>query len=195
MTIKMIKKVNEKDELPRNSKLVFKGILFNVYQWKQKQFDGSFKIFEVVKRKPSVQIIVTTKNKKILLLKEEQPFVGKFTGLVGGQVENDETPEKTAKKELLEETGMKAEELTLWKKESFSSKVIWDTYYFIAKNCTNVQTQNLDAGEKITPIEVDFETFINMSQDKNFRNKNFSSMILEIKNDEKKLTEFRKTIF
>jgi len=37
-------------KLTSQAQRVFKGIIFDVYQWKQKMFDGSQGIFEMLKR-------------------------------------------------------------------------------------------------------------------------------------------------
>ncbi len=37
-------------KIPPNAKRVFKGIIFDVYQWQQKMFDGSKETFEMLKR-------------------------------------------------------------------------------------------------------------------------------------------------
>lgn len=60
-------------KLPENAKCVFKGVLFDIYQWEQEMFDGTYSIFEKVVRLPSSQIIATTPENKIILLDEEQP--------------------------------------------------------------------------------------------------------------------------
>ena len=65
---------------------------------------------------------------------------------------------------------MKPESLELWKKTSFSKKVQWSTYYFIAKNCKKVAEQNLDkGGERITPFLVSFDEFIEIASQESFR--------------------------
>jgi len=181
--------------LPENAKLVHKGIIFDTYQWEQEMFDGSIQIFEAIKRNPTVQIFVVTENNKLIILNEEQPHVGKFIGLVGGHVEDNETPEENAHKELLEETGMKCDNLILWKKEEFGSKIIWDSYYFIAKNAKKVQNQNLEVGEKIEYLEVEFDEFIKLTQNKNFRNKSFSNMIFRMIHTKGELEKFKKELF
>jgi len=33
--------------VPEEAKLVFKGIIYDVYQWEQKMFDGTFSTFEM----------------------------------------------------------------------------------------------------------------------------------------------------
>lgn len=182
-------------KLPRNAKIVNKGIIFDTYQWEQKQFDGSFKTFEAIKRNPTVQIFPITKDNKIIILNEEQPHVGKFSGLVGGHVEDNETPKETAHKELLEETGMKCDELKLWKKTEFGSKIIWNSFYFIAKNVKIVQKATPEVGEKIEMMEVDFDEFIEFTQKENFRNKSFSDMIFRMIHTPGKLDKFKKELF
>ncbi len=182
-------------KLPDNAKLVHKGIIFDTYQWEQEMFDGSIQIFEAIKRNPTVQIIPITENNKIIVLEEEQPHIGKFIGLVGGHVEDNETPEENAIKELLEETGMKCEELILWKKEEFGSKIIWDSYYFIARNCKIIQDQNLEVGEKIKVLELDFLKFIEFTQKNEFRNKSFQDMIFRMIHTNNELKKFEHKLF
>ncbi|MFA6073589.1 MAG: NUDIX domain-containing protein [Candidatus Woesearchaeota archaeon] len=180
--------------LPKNANKVFKGIMFDVYHWKQKQFDGSYKTFEAVKRKPSALIIATVRD-KLMLMKEEQPFAGKFIGLAGGIVD-EKNPKKGALRELLEETGMKPEKLEFWKTDSFSKKVQWKTHYFIAKNCKKVAEQNLDmGGEKITPFLVTFEQFVDIVEKEDFRDRDFSNYIFRLKQNPKQLSKFKKFIF
>lgn len=179
--------------LPSNAKKVFEGVMFDVYQWEQQQFDGTAKTFEAVQRKPSVQIIAITSNNKILLLKEEQPFVGSFISLPGGICETN-NPENDAKRELLEETGRVCDVLFSWKKTEFSAKVLWDNYYFIAKNCKKVKDPCFDSGEKIVSFEVDFEEFIEIVLGCDFRNKEFAYMILKLIH-EKNLECLKKELF
>jgi len=186
---------NKPKKLPVNAKLVFKGIIFDTYQWQQKMFDGSYKTFEAIVRNPTVQIIPITKNNKIVVLEEEQPYVGKFIGLVGGHVEDNETPEENAKKELLEETGMVYEKLELWKKDKFGSKIIWDSYYFIARNCEVIQKKNLEVGEKNNILKLNFEEFIEFTQKNNFRNKSFKEIIFRMIHTKGEIDRFRKELF
>lgn len=185
----------KKATIPKNAKNVFSGVIFDVYQWKQKLFDGSYQTFEGIKRTPTVQIIAVTGTGKIVLLKEEQPYVGKFTSLIGGQVERGHTPLDTAKKELLEEAGIEAEKMVLWKVTSLGSKLNWETYYYIAKGCQKNHGENPDPGEKIKTYTVDFEKFLKETQREDFRNKFFSDMIFRIVHTEGELKKFKKMLF
>lgn len=180
--------------IPKRAKRVFKGLLFDVYQWKEKMFDGSTGTFEGIKRRPSVQIIATSGD-KIILQKEEQPHAGKFVSFPGGVIDYGESALHAARRELLEEGGLRAEKIIFWRKADFSKKIEWETHYFIARNCKKIQEPHLDNGEKITPFLVDFRKFIEIVSGEDFRNREFSNYIFRLKRDKKKLEEFRKSVF
>ncbi|MFW5705279.1 MAG: NUDIX hydrolase [Nanoarchaeota archaeon] len=182
-------------KLPDNAKCVFKGVMFDVYQWQQEMFDGSFQTFEAIKRLPSVQIIAVTKDKKIVMQKESQPFMGTYTAIPGGRVDRGSGYEETAKNELLEETGMKAENWFLWCEKQVGSKVIWPTYYYIAKGCELIQGIQNGEGERTETIPVSFNEFFRLAQSENFKNKQLSDMLFRIQQDEEKLHEFKSLLF
>ena len=168
--------------IPQHSKKVFEGVLFDVYHWEQEQFDGTYKTFEALKRLPSVQIIAKTIAGKFVILKEQQPQ-DKEVGysLIGGGCDyEDESAENGARRELLEETGMVCEELELLEVTHPGGKIDWPCYYFLAHNCEIIQEQNLDSGEKIEVLEVDFEEFLDIVEEEHFRNKYFSNYLFRI---------------
>jgi len=70
-----------------------------------------------MKRVPCVSIIIENMESEVLLLlRDDKPtiaFPNHWT-LVGGKVEDGETPEMAAHRELEEETGLKAT-LSFWK--------------------------------------------------------------------------------
>jgi ADP-ribose pyrophosphatase YjhB (NUDIX family) len=183
------------DKLPKHAQKVFSGRIFDVYQWKQKMFDDSFETFEVISRQPSIQIIAVTTENKLVLLREEQPFKGSFLSLPGGVSEKNEKPSLTAKRELLEECGMRAKELALYHQVNFSSKIIWSSYYFIAKGCEITADQSLDAGEKISLELVDFDTFLEKIQLPEFRNRQFADMMFRCMHTKGELKKFKDLLF
>ena len=180
-------------QIPRHAKKVFNGILFDVYQWEQKLFDGSKTTFEGVVHTPSVQVIALTQDKKIVLLKEKQPFRGSFTSLIGGKVNSGEDYKTAAKRELLEETGMKCSQLEFFKIDKEAGHMIWNTQYYFAKGCKKVQEPQVDSGEKISVSLLDFDEFICEVAKPQFRNKGFSLMVLQM-HYEKTLDEFKKKL-
>lgn len=122
-------------------------------------YNGSTTIFEKIKRPDTVQVIPIVGD-KILISKETQPDGWARRSFFGGRIEPCETPLHAAKRELLEETGLVARKLTLYKVSEPYQKIIWHIYFFIAHDCKKVAEQKLDNGEKITMQEVSFCKFI-----------------------------------
>ena len=68
---------------PDSAKLMFKGVIFEVYQWQQQMYDGSTETFEALKRPDTVSIIPVTKDKKFIILRQEQPGLVSRLGFPG----------------------------------------------------------------------------------------------------------------
>lgn len=145
-------------KLPDNAKKVFQGEIFSVHQWDQEMFDGSHHTFEMIKRPSTIQIIAT-QGDKILLTRQSQPHKHDYLSLYGGRAEEGEDPLVTAKRELLEESGLESDDWELYKVFSPYAKIDWEIYYFIARNCKKTTEPHLDAGEKIEEIACSFDEF------------------------------------
>ena len=183
-----------KQYLPDHAKRVFSGILFDVYHWEQELFDGTTTTFEAVIRHGSVQLLVVNDDNTITLFEEEQPHVGSFISLPGGQVDEGESPQESAKRELKEELGLECGDIELWYEHIPMKKLIWPSYYYIIKNCEKIHEVTLDGGEKITPFKVSFDEFIEYIEDSRFRNKQLRDIIFRIKH-EGRLEELKKALF
>ena len=187
-------KILPRPGLQANAQLVFEGKLFEVWQWEQDMFDGSKKIFEKVWRCPTVEIIATTDD-HIIIEQQDQPDRKGLISLPSGMADNDDFLAE-AQRELLEETGYFSNEWKLLWKQSKQGKIIWDVYYFTAKNCHKIQEPKLDPGEKIEVRLVDFEEFINLTEEPKFRvSPEFINFLLRIQIDKYKKEEFKKLIF
>ncbi len=184
-------------KIPKDSKKVFEGILFDVHHWEQEMFDGSHQTFEMLYRKPSVDVIAIVDD-KILVLDQEQPGKPLFPSLPGGRVEKDEDVFKSAERELLEETGYKAEEII--KIEEFGdgdySKLVFPETIFVGRNCKKITKQNLDAGEKIKIKFFDFDEFLQLCRDPRFTVPiGFKFVMYEALLDENKYQELKNNIY
>ncbi len=153
--------------IPNGAKQVFKGIVFEVYQWPQKMYDGSIKTFEMLKRDDTVQIIATNGN-KVIVSHQEQPTTPHFHSLFGGHVEPGEGPLDAAKRELLEEAGLESNDWELVKVYEPHSKIDWNIYLYVARDCIKSSVQKLDAGEKIECIELNFKEFLDFVTSEKF---------------------------
>lgn len=149
-----------KSRIPPQAACVHKGPIFEVYQWQQELYDGTTATFEMLKR-PNTVLVLATADNHLLLAHQEQPGKGEYYDYLGGRADEGEAPLDTAKRELLEESGMVSDDWELWHIDSFPGKIEWHTFYFIARNCQQVAEQRLDAGEKLKVVRVLFDAFIN----------------------------------
>lgn len=167
-------------------KKVFQGNIFSVWQWDQKLYDGSTKVFERVQRTDAAFIIGVTLDKKILLIWDEQPDREGALGPAGGKVEEGEDPKDAAVRELLEETGYKAKIIEPWMSFVPYGKMIFTVHCFIGKGVEKVTEPTPEPGERITPRLFSFEEFIALGQEATLRSTHLRIILLEAQLDSKK---------
>ncbi len=187
-----IKRPKANQEIPDHAKRVFKGILFDTYQWEEDMYDGTKRTFEKVKRPDTVVVFPVLPDGKIILTEQEQPGKSEpFIGATGGRVDEGEDILTAAKRELLEESGYEAEEYVLWDSQHPVGKVDWVVYTFVAKGLKKVAEMDLDGGEKIKLLPMTLDELIDTATDEKvyFAEKEVIIKFLEAKLDPKKKKE------
>jgi len=155
--------------IPPQAKRVFKGIIYDVYQWRQEQFDGSMKTFEMLKRPDTVKVLAI-KDGKIVLLEHEQPNHPPFYDIPGGMHDNDaQTELEAAKRELLEETGMCFKTWKLLQVSQSHNKIEQFFYIFLATDFQSQTLPELDNGKKIKVKLVDYQEAVTLAGDEKNR--------------------------
>ena len=105
-----------------------------------------------MKRVPCVSIIVENREGDILLLLRDNQSTLVFPNhwtLIGGKVEEGETPEMTAHRELAEETGLKSS-LSFWKRYDRQHPLfIVDQYIYIGKVAASGESLVLGEGQAL----------------------------------------------
>lgn len=180
-------------KIPLEAKKVFDGIIFDVYQWQQKMFDGTEETFEMLKRANTIEVIAI-KDGKIVLSHQSQPTKKDFYSLFGGRAEEGEDPLVTAKRELLEESGLSSNKWELFKVYQPFHKIDWEIYTYIAKDCKKTSDMKLDAGEKIEVVECGFEEFVDIILSDKYWGNELVLDILRMK-DKGRLKEFKTKLF
>jgi ADP-ribose pyrophosphatase len=181
-----------KQPIPEHAKKVFKGILFDVYQWEQELYDGKKVIFEKLKRPDTVLVLPILPDGQILLLKEEQPGKEKTVVSVGGRIEEGEDPISASKRELFEESGCEASEFILWDAQQPITKIDWTVYVFIAKGVKKISNLNTDGGEKIEPFSVSFDELFELVLNKTYSSdRGIIHKFFEAKLDQQKMEELK----
>lgn len=183
-------------KIPAEAKKVFQGVIFAVWQWQQKMFDGSLETFELLSRRGTVDIIAVVGN-KIIILQQEQPTKPMYPSLPGGVIADGEPHLMAAKRELLEETGYKSDDFELLAAyEKVRSKVYHPEYIYFAKDCQKIAEQSLDAGEKIKVTFVNFDEFLQLGRNEKFLiSPNFRALLYEALLDKEKRRELKLKLF
>lgn len=186
-----IQRPKSKQPIPALAKRVFKGVIFDVYQWEQELYDGTTATFEKLKRADTAVVFPVLPDGRILLTEQEQPGKEPFIGACGGRIDEGEDALAAAKRELLEESGYEAREFILWDARHSTSKIDWVIYTFIAKGLKRVAELNLDGGEKIRLKPVTLDEFIEFggSEHFSFAEKEISIKLIEAKYDSAKRKE------
>jgi len=146
-------------KIPPHATRVFKGEVFDIYQWPQQLYDGSTATFEVAARASTIEVIAMDGD-DIVFSRQEQPNKPPYYSFLGGRAEPDEAPLETAKRELLEESGLASDDWRLLRTYPIPGKIDWTIYLFLATSCRTAATPALDAGEKIELIRMPFKQFL-----------------------------------
>jgi ADP-ribose pyrophosphatase len=142
---------------------VFDGDLLKVYRDKVRLPDGSTGGREYIRHPGAVAIVPLFDDGRVLLERQfRYPHRREFIEVPAGKVDPGEAHLETAKRELLEETGYTAAD---WRRLGVIHTAIAYTdegiELFLARNLTQ-KTRNLEEGEFLELIEVDFKTAIGM---------------------------------
>lgn len=143
--------------IPKTAKRVFKGKIFEVWQWPQKMYDGTTATFEMLKR-PDTVVVIAIKDEKIVITRQSQPNLkNEFMDFPGGRSDEGESPLEAAHREMLEETGMTFKNWKLIEVIQPLQKIEWFIYTYVATDFENQSDTKHDAGEKIEVLTMSFE--------------------------------------
>ena len=152
--------------IPHEATKVFRGTLFDVYQWEQQLYDGSYKTFEMLRRPDTVLVMGVVEN-KLIIINEEQPLRGVSKCLPGGRVDKqDESILAAAKREAFEETGYTFQNYKLLSMRQPQRKIEWFIHLCLAWDVAEINQPHTDAGERISLDYLTIETVKKLSNDR-----------------------------
>jgi ADP-ribose pyrophosphatase len=150
--------MNKLDYLPENAKLVHRGVIFDVYQWEQEMFNGSFATFERIVR-PDTAAVILIDGDHVIINQETQPASIERIDLIMGRLEPGENPHVGALRELEEETGIVPRQLFECGSERLDGKILWWIHTFVAIGVKEKKVLHQDVGEHITNLRLTFDEF------------------------------------
>jgi len=147
------------NETPVSSRNVFDGELLHVYQDQVRTPDGKIKVREYIAHPGAIVIIPLLDNSEVVLERQHRyPLHRDFYELPAGKIDPGEDPLRCAQRELLEETGYKAESwrylTTLHPCIGYSDEKL---IYYLAKGLV-FQGANLDEGEHLEMLTLTLTT-------------------------------------
>lgn len=150
---------NIKDNLDKNEDLVYQ----NKFVYVTEEPSGKGFNYVRVYLEPSVHIFAIDESDRIWMINEYRPLEKRSRWLIpSGSIDNNETPEEAAQRELQEELGFKADYLELLCKKHYQKKTCNELkYYFIARGLTEVDIENPDGDVILSKKQVTIEELVN----------------------------------
>jgi ADP-ribose pyrophosphatase len=100
--------------MPRliSSRYAFRGLIVSVRQDEIEMDSGTRRVFDVIEHPGAVAMVPLTSDGEVLLVRQFRPAVGGDSlEIPAGTIENGETPEACARRELAEEVGQASDYL------------------------------------------------------------------------------------
>jgi 8-oxo-dGTP pyrophosphatase MutT (NUDIX family) len=146
---------------PSHAKKVFEGALASAYQWNQRMFDGSERMFECYVRPDTATVIPFLDRNTVLLTKQDQPARQTFWDFPGGRVDPGETLEQGARRELHEETGYRPGTLLSWYEKRHTGLIRFEQGLFLAKHLVHEPMPNVEEdGERIELVPTKWDELL-----------------------------------
>lgn len=142
-------------------KKILKAKLFDVEELKIESGNKT-RLHHVAKRRPTVSVFPITQNYELYLVSQYRYLLKKQTlEAMAGFIEENESPIEAAKRELVEETGIKAK---LWKRlikvEMSASVFKSKSHLFLARGLKN-GTSRPDEDENIKLVKLSLDKAVN----------------------------------
>ncbi len=152
--------------MPLESSQLLKTARFSVDQVTHKLDDGSLHYRQIVRHPGAVTILPMVDEEHVCLIRNYRVSVDEILiELPAGTREPDEAPEATAHRELIEETGYEAGQLSLLHRFLLSPGILDERMLLFLATDLRVVGSNREVGEEIENLVVPFADAIEMIQD------------------------------
>lgn len=152
------------EEKTISSEMIYKGAILNLRKDKVEVINGGTSYREIVEHRGGVAVVALKDDGKVIMVKQfRKPIERVILEIPAGKIEEDEDPEKTAIRELKEETGYtpgKTEFLgKIYPSVGYSKEAL---YLYLCTELTEGETE-FDENEAIDTLEMDLDDLFSMA--------------------------------
>jgi ADP-ribose pyrophosphatase len=166
---------------PAQAKQLHHGPVLDLWQWEQPLYDGSHATFECITRQDTATVIPFLDRDTVLLTRQLQPHKDQpFLDFPGGRVDQGETLEMAARRELHEEVGAEASQWLEWQRFQNKGMVRFEEALYLASGVTLGTTNHIDPGEQIEAIPTPWEEVVQLCLERKLRQPNVMLAILQM---------------
>lgn len=149
-----------------SSKEIFKGRILNVYCDEVLLPNGHKSTRELIRHCKASAVLAFDDSNNVILEKQfRYPYNDVLVEIPAGKADKEEDPLITAKRELLEETGFEADDITLLGEYYPSVAYTDEVIYLYEARSLKKKEQHLDADESLSYYFVSFDEFKKMILD------------------------------
>jgi ADP-ribose pyrophosphatase len=149
--------------VPIATKILLKTRRFSVEQVEQPLSDGSIHTREIVRHPGAVTVIPLVQQDQVCLIKNYRVAVNQtLIELPAGTLEPNEDPARTAARELIEETGYKAKDITHLHSFFLSPGILDEQMHLYVATGLELVGAQREAGEQIENLLVTWQEAIEM---------------------------------
>lgn len=150
----------------RNRSIIFNGIVVDLEQMEVKISDKGWHTFQIVRHPGGSAVLPLHEDGTVTLIRQPRPAINEFTlEIPAGRLSTGEDPADCARRELLEETGLRAPTLEPLG-FIYSSPGVFDEkiYLFLANDLTQGESEQ-EQFEDIHPVRVPLADALAMACD------------------------------
>lgn len=153
----------ELNEVTVEKETLYSGRIIDLEVQKVRLPDGRYSKREIIRHSDAVAVFAVDDDENVYLVEQfRKPIDSLISEIPAGHVEEGEEPQYTALRELCEETGLMAEEITLLNKYYSSPGFTDETiYFFMARKLTSAE-QSLDRDEFINVKKIPFDELLKL---------------------------------
>ena len=150
----------------KEPEVLFEGRRFRVERTVQVTPDGAEHVREVVRHPGAVTILPLLDDGRVCFVRNYRVAVDRtLVELPAGVVEPGEDPAETARRELAEETGFRAQTIELLAVFYMSPGILDERMYLYLATSLQPGATALEPGEEIQPLVTTWEEALEMAQD------------------------------